>query len=263
MDWRSCVEDLRRYISSKRATRMFSSVKSTWNVGKGCTHLCAYCNVSHVFVPRLRGNPSTEKYRDGFTVRLFEGELEKPSYKRRGPGLVFIWYMGDWLCGAVPDEWILRILGVVKSDPGNEFLSCTKNPPRYIELADRYGWSIFPDNLWLGATIESNLPIADRFTRAPPVEERYRAMAEVAGHKEKIFLSIEPIMDFEPEGFLGWVEDMEVKVCEVGADNYRVVELPEPPAWKVRRVLEGLTLTVPLVVQKKGLERLLGGGKLG
>lgn len=242
---------------------MFSCVKCTWNVGKGCTHQCAYCNVAHRFVPRLRSNPQTERYRDGFAVRLFEDELQRPSYRRSGAGLVFIWYMGDWMCSAVPDNWILRILDAVRADADNEFLSCTKNPPRYLELADAYGWSVFPENLWFGTTIESNLPLASKYSKAPLVEERYRAMVEVSKHRDKIFLSIEPKMDCEPEGFLGWVEDMKVKICEVGADNYHAVELPEPPAWRARKMLEGLTLIVPLVVQKKGFERLLGGGKIG
>ena len=259
MDWRECVERLRTYLAEKKPTRMFSTVKCTWNVGKGCTHHCAYCNVANRFVPRLRENPLTERYRDGFAVKLFDQELEKPSYRKGGTGFVFIWYMGDWMCSAVPDEWILRIIDVVRADPGNEFLSCTKNPPRYLELADVYGWDVFPENLWFGTTIESNLPLADRYSKAPSVEERYRAMVEVARHRDKVFLSIEPKVDCEPDGFAEWVEDMRVKVCEIGADNYRVVRLPEPSPEKALAMLNALKQKVPLVVCKRGFERLLGG----
>lgn len=257
VDWREYVDALRGHLASKKPTRMFSSVKCTWNVGKGCSHACAYCNVAHRFIPRLRENPLTGKYRDGFAVRLFEDELRSPSYKRSGLGLVFIWYMGDWLCSSVPEEWILRILDAVRADPHNEFLSCTKNPLRYLDLADKYGWNIFPENLWFGATIESNLPIADGFTKAPPVEERFKAMAEAAKHREKIFLSVEPKMDCEPEGFLEWIREMRVKICEVGADNYRVTPLPEPSPEKAEAFINGLREIVPLTVVKKGFERLL------
>ena len=250
MEWYDYVQILKEYLKTKHPTRMFSTVKCTWNVGKGCSHNCLYCNVRNIFVPKLQKNPKTAKYRDGFAFKLFENELKKPSYKKSGVGFIFIWYMGDWMCPEVPDEWILRILDVVRKDESNEFLSCTKNPARYLDFVDE-----FPENLWLGTTIETNLPIANRFTRAPTVRDRYNAMKELDW--EKKFLSIEPKMDCEPETFLKWVKEMDVKVCEVGADNYRVVKLPEPEPWKVRKLLDGLNEIVPLVVQKRGLERLL------
>ncbi len=50
---------------------------------------------------------------------------------------------------------------------------------------------------------------------------------------------------------------MRVKICEVGADNYGVVKIPEPNPGRMRMVLDGLNRTVPLVVQKHGLDRLL------
>jgi len=171
--------------------------------------------------------------------------LRNPDYKKSGVGLVFIWYMGDWMCPAVPDEWILEILKVVKADRNTEFLSCTKNSPRYLQLAETYGWKIFPENLWFGTTIETNRSIANQFTKAPSVYKRYRAMTEVP--KEKKFLSIEPKMNCDPKVLVRWAEDMEIKIVEVGADNYGN-NLPEPEGWKVKELLTGLEQTCDLVV---------------
>jgi len=252
MKYTEVVQQLREYCSSK-CGRMFKTVKDTWNVGKGCTHLCSYCNVWKIFVPKLQRNPMTCRYRDGFTIRLFDDRLRNPNYKKTGVGLVFIWYMGDWMCPAVPDEWILEILEVVKTDRNTEFLSCTKNSPRYLKLAKTYGWEIFPENLWFGTTIETNRPIANQFTNAPPVYKRYRAMVKVP--REKKFLSIEPKMDCDPEVLVKWAEDMKIKIVEVGADNYGN-NLPEPEGWKVKELLTGLDQTCDLVVKKRGLERL-------
>jgi len=243
------IAELRRSCLSKRG-RMFKVVKSTWNVGKGCTHLCSYCNVWKVFVPKLQRNPLTRRYRDGFAVRLFRDRLRNPDYKKSGVGLVFIWYMGDWMCEAVPDEWIFAILEVVRRDPDTEFLSCTKNPMRYLDFEEH-----FPENLWLGTTIESNRPMADRFTKAPPVRERYRAMRRIDW--EKKFLSIEPKMDCDPQTLAKWAGDMGIRIVEVGADNYGN-NLPEPAGWKVDRLLRLLDEVCDLVVPKEGLGRLLG-----
>lgn len=233
--------------------RMFKTVKDTLNVGKGCTFNCSYCNVRKQIVPRLKVNPATERYRDGFAVRLFRDRLENPDYKRGGDGLVFIWYMGDWMCPAVLDEWIREILGVVRRDPNTEFLSCSKNPERYSDFLDE-----LPPNLWLGTTIETNREIADRFTNAPPVRRRYRAMVKLDWRKK--FLAIEPKMVCDPPVLLEWVEDMGIKIVEVGADNYGN-NLPESTPEQVEYLLGGLRKICDVVVEKEGLERLRVGAK--
>ncbi|MGQ9641851.1 MAG: DUF5131 family protein [Candidatus Bathycorpusculaceae bacterium] len=261
MEWNEYVSLLKRYLETKEPTRMFQCVKCTYNVGKGCSHGCHYCNVTNIFIPKLQKNPKVWRYRDGSAVKLFKDRLENPDYKKSGVGLIFIWYMGDWMCNAVPDEWILAILYIVRKDQQNEFLSCTKNPARYLELAEKYGWEIYPENLWFGTTIETNLPIANQFTNAPSVYERFIAMTKVAEQREKVFLSIEPKMDCEPSNFLKWIEQMKIKICEIGADNYHMTQLPEPPAWKAQKMLDGLFQTVPLVIVKKGFERLLQNHK--
>ncbi len=249
------VVEVLRKACLERKSRMFRIVCETWNdCGKGCTHFCQYCNVWKRFIPKLQKNPKVKRYRDGFTVRFFKEGLNK-NFKDfdKSRGLVFIWYMGDWMCPAVKDEWIISILDVVRRNPQAEFLSCTKNPPRYLELAEKYGWEIYPKNLWLGTTIESNLPIADKYTKAPPVKERYEAMRKLEW--EKKFLSIEPKMDCEPYGFAKWVKDMRIRIVEVGADNYGN-KLPEPKWWKVQSLLELLNETCDLVIAKEGLYRL-------
>jgi len=242
------IRELKR-VSRYKLGRMFKIVCHTWNVGKGCTHYCRYCNVWKNIIPRLQQNPKTTRYRDGFTIRLFEDRL-KERFKsfRETKGLVFIWYMGDWMCKDIPDSWIFRILEVVKDNPDTEFLSCTKNPPRYFDFQD-----YFPENLWLGTTIETNRSIANQYTNAPPVKKRCLSMKKFDW--EKKFLSIEPKMDCDPKILARWVEDMNIRIVEVGADNYGN-KLPEPEGWKVDVLLELLDEKCDLVIPKEGLERL-------
>ena len=65
-------------------------------------------------------------------------------------------------------------------------------------------------------------------------------------------------MDFDLAELGEWVAEIQPSIIEVGADNYHN-HLPEPPWWKVERLLENLRGICATVVEKKGLERLKGG----
>ena len=218
----------------------------TWNVWVGCDYLCAYCNARQAALTRLRNSP---RYKDGFTPHLVEEELSK----KFAPGdFVFVGYMGD--ISFAPRPIIIDLCTRVQEQPEVNFLFCTKNPLIY------WYWHIhWPENLYLGATIESN--IDHGVTKAPAPFYRYQAMRAL-DHPKK-FISIEPIMNFHLATFVTWIKEIKPEIIEVGADNYHN-DLPEPRAeashfsapWKVRWLLEDLKQFCPTVVEKVGLERL-------
>jgi hypothetical protein len=124
-------------------SRMFRMITSTWNVYKGCHYDCAYCNAKEAAETRFRHIP---RYKDGFTPKLVEKELNR-TFK---PGeFVFVAYMGDiaW----ARRDWTNRILDRIRCFPATNFLLMSKNP-RYFQ----YWEGIFPPNVYLGTTIESN-----------------------------------------------------------------------------------------------------------
>lgn len=134
---------------------------------------------------------------------------------------------GDW----VPRDWILKVIEATRNSPSSEFLFLTKNPGRYKEFV-----RLFPENIVLGATIETNRP--HKFSKAPSVTERARAMVELQ-HKRK-FISIEPIMDFDLNIFGDMIEGVTPEQVAIGYDNYHN-HLPEPSLSKTMQLIERLS----------------------
>ena len=203
-------------------SRMFKFVKNTWNPVVGCVHLCRYC--------WARRQAKRQKKRCELCYRFVPHLHEERLKKRwRDPKLIFTVDMGDLFCSAVPDEWILRVLDVVRENPHCMFLFMTKNPARYFDFK-------FPDNAILGTTIETNRNY--NVSKAPPPEERYEAMKDL-DHEFK-FVSIEPIMDFDMDVLVEWIRDIKPLRVAVGYDNYQYYPLVEPPLSKTIELIEKL-----------------------
>jgi len=210
----------------------------TWNVFVGCYYLCLYCNARRTALTRLRDLP---RYREGFKPHLVEKELDR---KFKPGDFVFVSYMGD-ISFASPSI-IVDLTARISQQPEVNFLFCSKSPLYYCS------WRLlWPDNLYLGSTIETNRDY--HLTLAPAPVNRYIAMRAL-NHPKK-FISIEPICDFDLDTMLKWMDEIKPSIVEVGADNY-MNSLPEPPWYKVEKLIEGLENICPTVVRKVGLERL-------
>jgi len=213
----------------------------TWPVFSGCDFECTYCNARKAALTRFR---HLERYRDGFRPKFIEKELHR---RFKLGQFVFICYMGD--IAFASRAQVINILDRVREFPETDFLLISKHPGWF------WAWHlVFPDNLYLGSTIETNRDHG--LSKAPPPKIRKQFLA--AYDHPKKFLSIEPIMDFDLAELGEWVAEIQPSIIEVGADNYHN-HLPEPPWWKVERLLENLRGICATVVEKKGLERLKGG----
>lgn len=204
--------------------RMFEDVSETWNPVTGCLHSCAYC-----WARRLasRLSKALDKYKDGFEPRIHDREFSRGFEG----GLVFVCDMGDLFGSWVPREWIVRVLVHIGKYPDTSFLLLTKNPSRYREFLD-----IMPRNAVLGATIETNRDdLATKYSNAPPPSERYMAMRGLEWGAKVV--SVEPIMDFDLEVFVGWIREIRPRTVYVGYDNYNSM-LPEPPLVKTLQLVE-------------------------
>jgi protein gp37 len=204
---------------------MFDVITATWNPVKGCKHDCKYCWATR-FASRL-GSNGIKKYADGFKPALCEKELSK-KFKDK---FVFAVDMGDLFGKWVPEEWILKVITAIANNPESHYLFLTKNPSRYSEFLH-----LFPENVVLGATIETNrdYPVS----HAPPPIERYKAMANLPW-KNKL-ISIEPIIDFSLETLVQWIKEIQPTNVYVGYDNYNN-NLPEPPIAKTMKLIEELS----------------------
>lgn len=209
----------------------------TWNCHVGCSFECTYCNARRIATTRLKHSP---RYIDGFSPHMVREEFGR----RFKPGdFVFVGYMGDISFASRPI--IIDICRIIEEQPEVNFLFCSKSPIHWY-------WNLhWPDNLYLGTTIETNRDY--KLTRAPAPMYRYMAMRALDYAKK--FISIEPICDFDLDEMLSWMAEIKPEIIEVGADNYHN-GLPEPPWDKVEKLLGSLKANFPTVVEKVGLKRL-------
>ncbi len=219
-------------------TRMFKSITSTWNPVKGCRHDCSYC-CAEVMANRFRTVSAI--YRDVFEPKFIPWRM---GQKFRAGDFIFVCFMGDLFGKWVPEEWIRRIIEHITKYPETDFLFLTKNPGRYRLFK-------FPPNAVLGTTIETNRNYL--LTNAPEPRERYMEM--LASQHPRQFISIEPVMDFDDNTLIHWIQSIKPELVEIGVDNYHN-NLLEPPWEKISRLLIELRAAGIPVNEKKSLERL-------
>jgi DNA repair photolyase len=199
------------------------NIDRTWNPIVGCLHHCSYCWAKRLVETKLK---DTRRYKDGFKPELFEHELEKRFRNK----FVFVTDMGDLFGNWVPSEWIIKVIDAIKKSPSSLFLFMTKNPKRYNEFL-----SLYPDNVVLGATIESNREY--NVSNTPKAAERYQALRDLKFNNKMV--SVEPIMDFDLETFVQWISDIKPILIHVGYDNYSN-NLVEPPLSKTKQLIDNL-----------------------
>lgn len=229
------------------ASRMFPFITRTWNpLGGECRHGCVYC-----WARKLAAERKMAKYQG--EARVHGSGLK---WKFKPEEFVFVCDMVDLLGAWVHQSSISFILDMIKDNPKTNFLLLTKNPKRYLELLD-----FLPTNVVLGCTLESNLNYSE-ISKAPSQFQRlywFTQLAEVerlrfAGDRtsHKLFVSVEPILDFNFENFVdvlcNWIKPWAVAV---GYDNYGC-GLPEPPLAKTMQFIEALE-KAGITVYKKTL----------
>lgn len=200
-----------------RNDKMFSFVHRTWNPVRGCLHDCIYCWGKRL-ARRLKYDYKPQFIPKRLNIRFKPGEL------------IFVCDFGDLFGDWVPSEWIEKILDVIKKHKETYFLLLTKNPKRYLEFS-------FPENVILGATIETDIDNDyGKISKAPKPSERIALMQKI-NHKYKM-ISIEPILDFSRD-FPEQLARINPCAIVIGYDNYNC-KLPEPrlekTLWLIREL---------------------------
>jgi len=221
---------------------MFPEVKSTYNAIKGCLYDCVYCYARETALNMQRRRVA--RYWQGFDPSFFPPDVG-PN-KVFSNGLVMISSMGDPMGPWVPDRHIMAVFRVVARSPKAEFLCLTKNPCRFQHLP----FAPIP-NAILGATIETNRTLPEGMTLAPPPGWRARALMELSREWRR-FVSIEPIMDFDLDVLVPWIQAIGPEFVYIGYDNHGY-GLPEPPLDKTMELV--LALGQFTEVRLKNMER--------
>lgn len=230
-------------LSNHAGRKMFSFISSTWNPVTGCLHFCRYCWARKLATTKLK---NSKRYADGFKPKIHEEEFKKRFKEFE---IVFVSDMGDLFGEFIPDTWIKKVINHIRKFPKTYFLFLTKNPARYLDFID-----IFPSNAILGATIETNLDVLyEKYhtSKAPKPTQRIQAMLKLSKKKEdlKLFISVEPILDFDSDSFVKKLVEIFPVMMYVGYDNYNN-KLPEPPLKKTLEFISKLSDAGILVVKK-------------
>ncbi len=217
---------------------------------KHCEHKCIYCYMK--FPPFCL----TKKYEGnkwGIDVREI-WRVEKAKDKT-----IFVCSAVDLFAADVPDRIIDEIeTGTHRKNPTCKFLFQSKNPGRMGLFFENYEHRII-----FGTTIETNRE--NDLSQAPEREKRYREMVSLRkdrgfGVHNTLFVSIEPIMDFDLDILLEWIEDIAPAFVSIGADSKAYqhgIKLPEPKWDKVYALINGIREELNIKVKEKdNLRRL-------
>lgn len=207
------------------------------HLGGECPHQCSYCYVNN---PRF-GRPA--RYQG--PLRLIEDEF-KVKY---GTGkTIFMENCNDMFAEDVPKSMILKILSHCAEWPENTYVFQTKNPARYRDFL-----GCMPDNRILGCTIETNRDMST-ISQAPHPEKRASAMLLLG--RERKFITIEPVLDFDVDDIAAWIGFIKPEFLNLGADS-KGHGLPEPTIEKVHALADKLRWYDIELREKHNLERLM------
>ena len=232
---------------NSQSTDSIEWARWSWNPVTGCLHGCSYCYARDI---------ADRFYPQGFVPTFIPERLDAPrntpvpptATSDIGYGNVFTCSMADLFGKWVPREWIDAVLQSVNTNPQWNFLFLTKFPQRLAEFE-------FPDNAWVGTTVDAQAR----------VKVAEKAFAQV---KAKVrWLSLEPLLEplqferldlfdwlviggaspsNETPGWhppLEWVADLEHQARAAGVRVYHKTNL-----YERRREYPGASVAEPITI---------------
>jgi len=160
------------------ATTTIEWTEATWNPVTGCTKVSAGC--AHCYAERMARRlqaMGVPHYHNGFRVTIHADALEIPLAWRK-PRVVFVNSMSDLFHEEIPLSFVRETFEVMRRARQHVFQVLTKRSERLADLAAHLAW---PDNVWLGVTVEH----ADYLARIDLLRSTPAALR---------FLSLEPLL---------------------------------------------------------------------
>ena len=164
---------------------------ATWNPVTGCTKVspgCAHCYAETITLRFKRGGP----FLPGKTTINLHPERLRLPLTWKTPRHIFVNSMSDLFHEEIPLGFIQDVFEVMEQANQHTFQILTKRHERLTELAGELNW---PDNVWMGVSVE-NQYWADR--RTPSLSEIPAAVR---------FLSVEPLLkEVDLRAYLGAID---------------------------------------------------------
>jgi len=217
---------------NKSTGNMYDFVTHTWNTVKGeCPHGCSYCYMHRWGKQKL--------------VHFDERELQTDL----GNGnFIFVGSSCDLFAESIPTDWIRKTINHCCKFK-NHYLFQTKNPQTFYNFAHSYG---LPNNVSFCTTLETNKWIPDIMKESPIPSFRSYYASKIG---LPLFITIEPIMDFDLDMFIKLIFRCVPIQVNIGADSGNN-HLPEPSKEKILELITELE-KFTIVKQKSNLKRLL------
>lgn len=126
----------------------------TWNPVTGCTKYSDGCRncYAEVMARRLKGM-GQKRYANGFQLTLHPEALDEPK-KVKQPSVFFVCSMADLFHEDVPDEFIRKVVQVIRECPHHVFQLLTKRTERMYKYFT-FSLDAVPANAWIGTTVEN------------------------------------------------------------------------------------------------------------
>lgn len=218
---------------------------STWNPVTGCLHGCEYCyarkiatrfggnalSVNHVLDEPIVTKGKVQPYPFGF-VPTFHCYRLNDYIAKKGRN-IFVCSMADLFGKWVPDEWIEEVFKACEKAPQHNYLFLTKNPQRYVELAEK-GILRCSDNMWYGWSQTKNEDVKTLCFPCSP----------------NLFISVEPILEPVHPSLEDWI----IVGAETGRRKGKVIPRRE---WIKQIVEDCRQYDVPLFM-KSSLAEIWG-----
>jgi DNA repair photolyase len=206
---------------------MYEFITHTWNTVKGeCPHDCSYCYM------KRWGKQSFIH----FDAKELKTDLGSGNF-------IFVGSSCDMWAENIPNEWRIETLRYCNKFD-NRYLFQTKNPAN-IRLILAY-------NSHVCVTLETNRWYPEVMRNCPKPADRAEQMKLI---RHPLYITIEPIMDFNLPVFVEMIKQCEPLQVNIGADSMRN-GLPEPPKEKVLQLTEELE-KFTMVHRKANLKRIL------
>ena len=145
----------------------------------------------------------------------------------------------DIFADEIPHIWIKKIMDYCAQDnidlfgTRNRFFYQTKNPQRLLQFIDH---PVLQSSV-VCTTIESNRYYPSIMNNAPKVEERAKAMSEIANRDIQTYLTIEPIMAFDENELVNLIKMCKPVQVNIGANTNENIRLPEPTPKEVASLI--------------------------
>jgi len=206
----------------KKKSNMYKLSASQWNPYAGCEHECIYCQSSFQRQLKRWAKKSCPRCYD-FVPHAHPERLGQSLPNTRYMQFIFTCSSGD--IAFCDDRYLEKIIDVIRQRPNKTFLIQSKDPQTFNR-------AVFPKNVILGATVETNRDeLAEAISKAPKPTQRYEDFLDVR-HDLKM-VTIEPVMDFDMNILVDWIENINPCMVWLGYDSGKN-RLPEPELAKVQ-----------------------------